>query len=144
DTPKFAQETLDLIKRFVVLNVDKITLYKYQELPGSPFWKISKKISPHPKELMKVYKQIKRVVLHFNQAKKIQIVGKDFKVFISEMNRNYPKDAIGWILEGGPKVSVVNGAEYLGSFQKVQIRKVLSDRLVLGEILKNTMVNEKS
>lgn len=136
DTPKFAQETLELIKKFVILNVDKITLYKYQELPGSPFWKISKRMEPPSKDLLKIYKQIKRVVLHFNQAKKKEIIGKEFQVFISEINRNYPQDGIGWILEGGPKVSVIKGAEYVGTFQKIRILKVLSDRLVQGEIVK--------
>ncbi|MCF2138884.1 MAG: radical SAM protein [Candidatus Lokiarchaeota archaeon] len=136
DTPEFARETLSLIKDFMILNIDKITLYKYQELPGSPFWKISKKISPPTKEIQSIYRQIKRLVINFNKSKKLQIIGEEFRVYLTEINQQYPSDAMGWILEGGPKVSVINGSKYIGSFQNVRIIKVLSDRLVLAEILK--------
>lgn len=88
------------------------------------------------KEIQSIYRQIKRLVINFNKSKKLQIIGEEFRVYLTEINQQYPSDAMGWILEGGPKVSVINGSKYIGSFQNVRIIKVLSDRLVLAEILK--------
>ena len=64
----------------------------------------------------------------------MKLLGKKVRVFLSEENTTHPKDAIGWILEGGPKVSVSGAVELVGTFQVVTIIQVLSDKLVLGKI----------
>lgn len=135
DTAEFAEETLKLIKDFARLQVDKITLYRYQELPGSPFWNISNRFKVPSKKLSQTYKKIKRHIIQYNKEQKGRMLGRTFKVFLTEINRTHPKDAMGWILEGGPKVSVIEGADLLETYQTVRILQVLSDRLVLGQII---------
>ncbi|MHA1672788.1 MAG: radical SAM protein, partial [Promethearchaeota archaeon] len=135
DTPEFAQDSLDLMDRFAQLNIDKITLYRYQELPGSPFYRISR-ILPRPsKKLLQSYKKIKRFIIRYNKIQKSRLVGQHIRVFLSEVNSLHKSDAIGWMLEGGPKVSVINGARHLSTYQTVCVTQILSDRLVLAELV---------
>ncbi len=135
DTPEFAQDTLDLMDRFAQLNIDKITLYRYQELPGSPFYRISRTLPRPSKKLLQSYKKIKRYIIRYNKIQKNRLVGQHIRVFLSEINSLHKSDAIGWMLEGGPKVSVNNGARYLGTYQTVCVIQILSDRLVLAELV---------
>ncbi|MHA1584936.1 MAG: B12-binding domain-containing radical SAM protein [Promethearchaeota archaeon] len=134
DTAIYAKETLELMHQLAELNTEKITLYKYQELPGSPFWKISRNYVYFDKATLRVFKKIKHFVIQYNRKQKERYVGKKFKVFLSEKNEQYPNDAMGWILEGGPKVTVQNASQYVGNFREVQILRVLSDRLLYGKI----------
>ncbi len=135
DTVEYATETLNLMKQFGQIGVDKITLYKYQELPGSPFHKIPRYYVQFDKKTLKVFHKIKKYVIQYNGQQKMKLLGKKVRVFLSEENTTHPKDAIGWILEGGPKVSVSGAVELVGTFQVVTIIQVLSDKLVLGKIL---------
>ncbi|MHA1620385.1 MAG: B12-binding domain-containing radical SAM protein [Promethearchaeota archaeon] len=135
DTPIFAQDTLDLMDKFAQLNIDKITLYRYQELPGSPFYRISRTLPRPPKKLVQTYKKIKRFIIQYNKFQKNKLLGQTIKVYLTELNSLHKSDAIGWMLEGGPKVSVIKGAHLLGTYQTVRIIQVLSDRLVLAELV---------
>ena len=135
DSLIFAQDTLNLMEQFALLNIDKITLYKYQELPGSPFYQISRTLPRPSKKLEQVYKKIKRFIIQYNKIQKFRLVGQQIQVFLSELNSLHESDAIGWMLEGGPKISVINGARFLGSYQMVRIIQILSDRLVLAEMV---------
>ncbi|UYP46546.1 hypothetical protein NEF87_002831 [Candidatus Lokiarchaeum ossiferum] len=134
DNVFYANETLALMKKFGQIGVDKITLYKYQELPGSPFHNIPRHYKQFDKKTLKVFNKIKKFVIHYNGQQKMKLLGKKVRVFLSEENTTHPKDAIGWILEGGPKVSVINSVHLVGTFQDITIIQVLSDKLVLGKI----------
>lgn len=136
DNAEYAHETLIMMEKMVGLGVDKITLYKYQELPGSPFFQIDQSMKQFSKIDLRSFEKIKRFVIHYNGKQKEKMVGSVISVFISEVNTQQPADAIGWILEGGPKVSVQKGAKFLGKVKKVQITRVISDRLIEG-FLKN-------
>ena len=135
DTEKYTMETLELLNKFTNLGVDKITIYKYQELPGSPFYQISRRFIHFDKKTIKNFNKIKRFVINYNRSQKHKMLGKIVKVFLSEANMLNPKDAIGWILEGGPKITVKNAAKLIGNFSDVQISSVISDRLVEGIII---------
>ena len=120
DTAKYTQETLSFMQSLSLLNIDKITLYKYQELPGSPFYHLPSFNTQFDKATRKNFEKIKRFVIGYNNSKKTQLLGQIVSVYLSEKNRDYPSDAIGWILEGGPKVSVQNAAESVsGAVQSV-------------------------
>lgn len=135
DTPEYAQETLDLMQEFARAGIDKITIYRYQELPGAPFYKMPRHYTRFPKQTEKLFTKIKKFSIQFNRRQKEKLVGSSMRVFLSEVNKYYPDDAMGWILEGGPKVSVKGAVDLVGTFQDITIIQVLSDRLVLGEII---------
>ncbi len=135
DNSVYANETLNFLDEFIKMNIDKITLYKFQELPGSPFYKISSHYTHFDKKTLRIFKQIKRKIINYNTLQKNKLIGKKVRVFLSELNMFHDTDAIGWILEGGPKVSVINSSNLMNTFQDVVIVKVLSDKLVLGKMI---------
>ncbi len=135
DEEEYTLDTLKLLEKFAQLGVDKITLYKYQELPGSPFFQIPRRYIHFDKKTIRNFKKIKRFIINYNRNQKQKLIGKTVKVFLSESNSLNPNDAIGWILEGGPKITVKNAAQFIGDFYNVQISSVISDRLVEGTII---------
>ncbi len=135
DTEEYTLDTLKLLEKFAQLGVDKITLYKYQELPGSPFFRIPRRYIHFDKKTIRNFKKIKRYIINYNRNQKQKMIGKTVKVFLSEVNSLNPNDAIGWILEGGPKITVKNAAQLIGDFYDVQISSVITDRLVEGTII---------
>jgi len=135
DTEGYTKETLDLLNKFANLGIDKITIYKYQELPGAPFYQIPRKLVHFDKKTIKNFNKIKRFVIGYNRSQKQKMLGKIVKVFLTEPNTMNPTDVIGWILEGGPKISVKNAINSLGNFENVQISRVISDRLVEGFLI---------
>ena len=139
DTEKYTKETLELLSKFTILGIDKITIYKYQELPGSPFYQIPRNLIHFDKKTIKNFHKIKRFVINYNRSQKQKMIGKIVKVFLSEANMLNPKDAIGWILEGGPKITVKNAAQFIGNFYDVKISSVISDRLVEGTIITSSI-----
>ena len=137
DLEEYCLDTLEMMKRFANVGIEKITIYKYQELPGSPFYRIPRHYVRFSKKTLRGQKKIKNFVIKYNGLQKQKMIGQTVKVFLSEINRQVPTDAMGWILEGGPKVSVVRGASFLEQFRDVVITQVITDRLVLGQ-LKNS------
>ncbi|MHA1701066.1 MAG: B12-binding domain-containing radical SAM protein [Promethearchaeota archaeon] len=136
DTEKYTKETLELLNKFANLGIDKITIYKYQELPGAPFYQIPRKLVHFDKKTIKNFKKIKRFVIGYNRSQKQKMIGKIVKVFLAEPNTMSPTDVIGWILEGGPKITVKDAIKSLGNFEDVQISRVITDRLVEGFLIK--------
>ena len=57
------------------------------------------------------------------------------RVYIAERNTQQPDAAIGWLLEGGPKISIIGGKNVLHTFQWVQISRVISDRLLEAHLV---------
>jgi radical SAM superfamily enzyme YgiQ (UPF0313 family) len=137
DKPEYIQETLHLMEKFAQLGVEKITLYKYQELPGSPFYRSPLAQEPPSREVQKWTEKLKRYVIQYNGQQKNWWLNKTVRVFITEPNTQSKGDAIGWILEGGPKVSVKSGKIFIGQWQNVKVIRVISDRLVEAEIIRS-------
>ena len=137
DTVEYAKDTLELLNKFAQLNVDKFTIYKYQEVPGSPFYyrnREQKQQKPDP-ELLKMEIKIKNFVIKYNERKKQMMINKKFRVLIAEPNKFKRGDAIGIIMEGGPKVSIAQAANLINTIQTVRISKVISDKLVEGKLI---------
>ena len=84
---------------------------------------------------LKMFEKVKKFAIRYNEQQKTQLIGQKVTVVISEINNRNPQDAIGWILEGGPKVSVRNGSKLLNQVKTVQIVQVFSDKLVEGIIV---------
>ena len=135
DNAKYAAETLALMQKFAKMNVDKITIYRFQELPGSPFYQMPRSSLQFSNADLKMFEKVKKFAIRYNEQQKTQLIGQKVTVVISEINNRNPQDAIGWILEGIPKVSVRNGSKLLDQVKTVQIVQVFSDKLVEGIIV---------
>ena len=70
-----------------------------------------------------------------NFQKKRNYLGTIVRVIISEPSFKDKTGAMASILSGGPMVAIKNANERIGEIVDVRIRKVLSDKLLYGEIL---------
>jgi hypothetical protein len=120
------------------LGVDKITIYKYQEFPGSPFYLLKNKkklMKQNDKELKRYRKKLVRLIINFNKMRKEEMVNQHHDVFLAELSFFNKSDAIGYIIKGGPKVLVKNASNLLGKEKRIKVRKVLSDKFIEGVIV---------
>ena len=137
ETINYIKESIEFINKLYKLGVDKITIYKYQEIPGSPFHMLKNKkelIKQNNKELNRYRKKLVRLIINYNRMKKEEMINQHYNVFIAESSFFNTSDAIGYIIKGGPKVLIKNAANQLGKEKRVIVRRVLSDKLVQGEI----------
>ena len=136
ETVNYIKESIEFVNKLYKLGVDKITIYKYQDFPGSPFHMLRNKkylMNPNDKELNRYRKKLVRLIINYNKMKKEEMINQFFDVFIAEPNFFNKSDAIGYIIKGGPKVFIKDAANQLGKEKRVIIKKVLSDKLVQGE-----------
>ena len=63
------------------------------------------------------------------------MLGNIFEVILAEPSFFNKKDAIGYILKGGPKVLVKNAGNRLEDSCSIKVMKVISDKLVEGIIV---------
>jgi len=137
ETVNYIKESIEFVNKLYKLGVDKITIYKYQEFPGSPFHILKNKkylMKYNDKELNRYRKKLVRSIINYNRMKKEQMINQYFDAFIAEPSFFNKSDAIGYIIKGGPKVFIKDAANQLGKEKRVIIRKVLSDKLVQGEL----------
>ncbi|MFX1237963.1 MAG: B12-binding domain-containing radical SAM protein [Promethearchaeota archaeon] len=135
----YIKDSMDLINKFYDIGVEKITIYKYQEFPGAPFYLLKNKVKMLDKknlELNKFRKKMVRRVINFNRMRKEEMVGTNINVILAEPDLSNKLNAIGYIIRGGPKVLVRNGYKNLGREVVVSIKKVLSDKLIEGDVVK--------
>ncbi|AEF96200.1 B12-binding domain-containing radical SAM protein [Methanotorris igneus] len=109
--------------------IDKITVYKFKPLPMSAFE--NSKPTMDKSSIM-----IKEKAREINKYIKKRYLGKKVEVIISERHFKNKKDAVGYMVSGGPMVVVKNGAEYIGKTVKVKIIKTY-EKFVEGIILKD-------
>ena len=74
--------------------------------------------------------EVKRV----NVEVKKRLVGRIIRVFVAEKSMENRRDAMGYPVRDGPLVLIRGGGRYLGGVVEVRIRRVLSDRLLEGEV----------
>lgn len=143
----YIKESIEFVNILYKLGVDKITIYKYREFPGSPFYLLKNKkelMKQNNKELNRYRKKLVRLIINYNKMKKEEMINQYYDVFIAESSFFNEFDAIGYIIKGGPKVLIKNAANQLGKERRVIVRSVLSDKLVQGEIdLSNDNRNKK-
>ncbi|RLI68055.1 B12-binding domain-containing radical SAM protein, partial [Candidatus Heimdallarchaeota archaeon] len=128
---KTATETAQLMKKMVPY-IEKVTIYRFRPLPLSAFSEF-----PLPPAAMKdpASKIIAETANSVNFQKKRNYLGTIVRVIISEPSFKDKTGAMASILSGGPMVAIKNANERIGEIVDVRIRKVLSDKLLYGEIL---------
>ena len=143
----YIKESIEMVNNLYKIGIDKITVYKYQEFPGSPFYLLKNKkelMKQNNKELNRFRKKLVRLIITFNKMKKEEMVNQYYDVFIAESSFFNKSDAIAYIIKGGPKVLVKNASNQLGKERQIKIKRVLSDKLVEGMIVSNNINrNEK-
>lgn len=142
----YIKESIELINKLYKIGVDKITIYKYQEFPGSPFYLLKNKkelMKQNNKELNRYRKKLVRLIINFNKMKKEEMINHDYDVFIAESSFFNKADAIGYIVKGGPKVLVKNASNQLGKERRIKVIRVLSDKLVEGVIVSSNKNRNK-
>ena len=143
---EYIKESMNMIAELYHLGVEKITLYKYQEFPGAPFYLLKNKRdkrSNKDKELNKYRKRFIKSVINFNKMRKEAMVSREYDVLIAEQSFYNQSDAIGYIMKGGPKVLIKKLATHIGEQKRVRIKRVLSDKLVEGEIVSSNIKRDK-
>jgi radical SAM superfamily enzyme YgiQ (UPF0313 family) len=131
-TKKFAEETAAFIRKLEPY-VEKVTIYRFRPLPLSAFGDF-----PEPKPAIRnpISKMIADAANEVNLSKKKNLVGEIVQVIISEANLRDETGAIAYILKGGPMVAVENARDKIGKIVTVKITKALSEKLILGIIIK--------
>jgi radical SAM superfamily enzyme YgiQ (UPF0313 family) len=132
-------QSLDITRKVVEKELgdfaEKITVYRYLPLPNSPFSETGAKIT-HDRYLMKVKREeLKKAIINFNKHKKTQMIGEKIEVIIAEKDKVRENTYICYPLYSGPAVSIESEEKLLGRLAKVEISKMLSDKLVKGEII---------
>ncbi len=134
---EYLMESIELIKEFYDLGVEKITIYKYQDFPGTPFYALENKkalLRGNDKKIIRYRKKLVRTAINFNRERKMEMIGKNYEIILSEIDFHDKNNAIGYIIKGGPKVLIKNAASYLGNQVNAKIINVFSDKLVEGVI----------
>ncbi|MHA1150964.1 MAG: B12-binding domain-containing radical SAM protein [Promethearchaeota archaeon] len=148
ETFEYLKESIEFIKKLYNLGeyVEKLTIYKYQDFPGAPFYSLSnkeKELQSKNKQLNKYRKKLVSLAISFNQERKRQMVGNNYKVLIAEKTFSSDKNAIGYMLQGGPKIIIENAEPYIGDEVIVEVQQVLSDKLILGKIISHNKDSKK-
>jgi len=142
----YITQSIEFVRKLYKLGVDKITIYKYQEFPGSPFYLLKNKrelLKQNNKELNRYRKKLVRSIINFNKMKKEEMINQYFDVFIAETSFFNESDAIGYIIKGGPKVLIKNASNQIGEKRQIIVKKVLSDKLVEGVIVSSNKKRNK-
>ncbi|MCG3222939.1 MAG: hypothetical protein H7647_00625, partial [Candidatus Heimdallarchaeota archaeon] len=79
--------------------------------------------------------ELKKAIINFNKHKKTQMIGEKIEVIIAEKDKVRENTYICYPLYSGPAVSIESEEKLLGRLAKVEISKMLSDKLVKGEII---------
>lgn len=146
ETVESLKASISLINEFYRLGVDKITIYKYQDIPGAPFNNLLNKaelLRKKDKKINQLRKKLVRLAVNFNRMRKEEMIGKEFSVILAEPSHSKKADIIGYILQGGPKVLVKDRIDLLGQVITVKIINVLSDKLVEGQIILSNKNSDK-
>ncbi len=136
ETVRSLRRTREVIEHKLPSIADKITVYKYLPLPNSPFTKLNVP-SPSDRYLMEKERgKLKNTIIAFNKKKKGELVGKQFYTVVAEKDRVRDNTYIAYPLFGGPAVSIESSTDLREKVLKIEIVNIISDKLVLGKIVK--------
>lgn len=123
--------TINAVKKLSKLSIEKFTLYRFTPLKDTAFEGFQKPLSAvKSKQAKELYSIVKR----YNILFKKRLIGKSIKAVIVGRKGPY---LVSYPLPHGPVTYVKGGTEYVGKVVWVKFNKVLSDREMLGEIIKN-------
>ena len=131
-------KSLELTKKIVETKIEnfaeKITVYKYLPLPGSPFTETNVEL-PRKRHLLDTRREeLKESIINFNLEKKKKMIGEDIVVIIAERDRVRENTYIGYPIFSGPAISVYSESEIVGKTFTVKVTKAISDKLLKGTI----------
>ncbi|MHA1732853.1 MAG: B12-binding domain-containing radical SAM protein [Promethearchaeota archaeon] len=129
-----AENTVDLMGRLAAAGTDKVTIYKFQPLPGTYFQAWNRVPKAERKRVERFGRLVRDEAIRINRRKKEEFVGRVVRVRVAEAHFRDPSRAIGRPVEGGPLVEVVDGHRFLGQTVDVAIVGVVSDKLLLGQL----------
>ena len=132
-------QSLELTKSVVETQLkdvaEKITVYKYLPLPGSPFTETNVEL-PKKRHLLDIRRnELKDSIIKFNLEKKRKMIGEKLTTIIAEKDRKRENTYIGYPIYSGPAISVCSEDPILGQTFNIEIIGALSDKLLEGKVL---------
>jgi radical SAM superfamily enzyme YgiQ (UPF0313 family) len=135
ETVDSLNKSIEVVEGELKNAAEKITVYKYLPLPNSPFTKTSVPL-PVNRHLLNIKRdKLKETIIDFNFRKKEEIIGSEILVLVAEKDRIRKNTYICYPLDSGPAVSIESQKNLIGETLKVNINKVVSDKLVAGQVI---------
>jgi len=130
---EYVKETVNIMRELEKVGVEKITTYRFTPLPLTAFSKFPRG-KPYVKD--KLSRMIVLEAKRINLKYKMELVNSSIPCVIVRPYYKMGKYAIGYPIYHGPVVKVENGIKYVGFKVVVKVKRVLSERLVEGVIVK--------
>ena len=125
-----AYETIRIMEEAFNKGAEKITVYKFSPLPGTAF----EKFSPGPPANRDPASSlIYSKAIELNKIYKNRLIDKSVKAVVVGKRGSY---GVAYPFYHGPVILVNDGIKFKGYLVEVKIVKVISDRLVEGQILR--------
>ncbi len=125
--------TIKMLDNPIFSYVERIVLYRFRPLPHTPLEKILKVNTYTNNEIInQLYEKVKE----FNTHKKRHILYKKIDVIIASIYNRNPRYLVAYPLKHGPVTLIKATKRFIGYIATVKITKVISDRMVLGEIIR--------
>lgn len=142
-TPSRARNTIQMMRRLHEEEIDKITIYQFKSLPGSYLEAWPEGVPKATRsQIKRVGRKVRDAAISINENIKATFVGQVIRVHVAERNNRVPGNAIGRIYHGGPLIDVKNGVQYLHQDVRVKVTRVLSDKLLSGEVVMSELQND--
>ncbi len=129
ETVKKTLEVMDILGKYV----EKYTVYKFTPIPGTAFEKYP---SPPSAKVDRLSRAIVEEARKMNMKFKKQLIGKTVTAVIVNPYAKNTEYNVAYTLPHGPVILVKNARRYYGFKALVKISNVISDRLVMGEVVK--------
>ncbi len=134
ETVKSLEITKDIVENQLSDFAEKITVYKYLSLPGSPFTVTNVEL-PRKRHLLDIRREeLKEAIIRFNFEKKKKLIGEKIVVVIAEKDKKRANTYIGYPIFSGPAISVFSEKQIIGKTISLEIIGALSDKLLEGKI----------
>lgn len=125
-------KTIDVIPHLEKLGVERIVLYRFKPLPRTAFEIAMDNTNA---EYIKYVEELKAKVKEFNEKAKVKLLGKIIDVVIASQYPRNKRYLVAYPLKHGPVVLIKASKNFIGCIARVRITKVVSDRIVVGELI---------
>ena len=122
-------KTMDILSSFV----EKITVYRFTPIPGTAFEKYPRGPSAKSNRLSKLVVEKAR---EMNMRFKGSLVGKTIEAIVVGSYVRNKKYNVAYTLPHGPVVLIKNASKYYGFRVLVKVERVISDRMISGNIIR--------
>ncbi|RJS90242.1 radical SAM protein [Candidatus Bathyarchaeota archaeon] len=127
------RETVRVMEECVRRGAERIILYRFQPLPMSAFGEMPR---PPPAKRDKLSWEMWKAARRTNLRLKKELLGRRLRVVLASSYDRDRRFTVAYPLRHGPVVLVQGGQELVGRTAEVIVRRVVSDRLVEGELLR--------